>query len=88
MNVSAATRVLALLGDPVSHSRSPQIQNAACAAAGTDGVYVAVRCGVADLEGFMRGLSRAGGGGNITLPHKEKAAAVVGTALESAERLH
>ena len=77
MNVTAATRALALLGDPVGHSMSPTILNAAFAAADVDGVYVAVRCAADDLHGFMRGLSRAGGGGNVTLPHKEKAASVV-----------
>ncbi|MFQ5536362.1 MAG: shikimate dehydrogenase [Gemmatimonadota bacterium] len=73
MKITAATRVLTLLGDPVSHSLSPVIQNAAFQAAGVNGVYVAVRCAAADLAGFMKGLARAGGGGNITLPHKEKA---------------
>jgi len=86
MNVTSSTRVLVLLGDPVSHSLSPVIQNAACAEAGVDGVYVAVRCNAGDLEGFMHGLSRAGGGGNVTIPHKEKAAAVVDVPSEAVRR--
>lgn len=86
MSVTSATRVLALLGDPVGHSRSPVLQNAAFRDAGVDGVYVAVRCGADDLVGFMRGLSRAGGGGNITLPHKEKAASVLDVASERVRR--
>jgi shikimate dehydrogenase len=77
MSITAATRALALLGDPVGHSMSPTILNAAFEAADVDGVYVAVRCAADDLHGFMRGLSRAGGGGNVTLPHKEKAASAV-----------
>lgn len=86
MNISSKTRVLTLLGDPVSHSLSPIIQNEAFRSAGVDGVYVAVRCAPDDLFGFMRGLSRAGGGGNITLPHKEKAAAVVDVPSEAVRR--
>lgn len=86
MNISSSTRVLTLLGDPVSHSLSPVIQNAAFQAAGVDGVYVAVRCAADDLMGFMRGLSRAGGGGNITLPHKEKATSVVDVPGEAVRR--
>jgi shikimate dehydrogenase len=74
------------LGDPVGHSKSPLVQNAAFAAAGVDGVYVAVRCALDDLQGFMRGLSRAGGGGNITLPHKERAASVVDVASPAVRR--
>ena len=86
MNVTASTRALTLLGDPVGHSKSPLVQNAAFAAAGVDGVYVAVRCALDDLQGFMRGLSRAGGGGNITLPHKERAASVVDVASPAVRR--
>lgn len=86
MNITAATRVIALLGDPVAHSASPTIQNAAFACAGVDGVYVAVRCGGDDLVGFMRGLARAGGGGNITLPHKEKAASLLDERSEAVRR--
>jgi len=86
MIVTAKTRVLTLLGDPVDHSRSPEIQNAAFAEAGVDGVYIAVRCAPDDLSGFMHGLARAGGGGNVTLPHKEKAAAVVDITSEAVRR--
>jgi len=86
MTVTARTRVLTLLGDPVSHSASPEVQNAAFSQAGVDGVYVAVRCAAEDLSGFMHGLARAGGGGNITLPHKEKAAAVVHVPSEAVRR--
>lgn len=76
-DVTSATRVFALLGDPVSHSSSPVIQNAAMREMALDGVYVALRSGAEEMVGFMRGLAGAGGGGNITLPHKEKAATVV-----------
>jgi shikimate dehydrogenase len=75
--VSAGTRVLAVLGDPVRHSLSPLIQNAAIRAAGLDGIYVALRCDDAGFDGVMRGLCRAGGGGNVTLPHKRRAAALL-----------
>ena len=84
--IDATTRVFALLGDPVDHSLSPVIQNAAAEAAGVAGVYVALSSEVEDLPGFIRGLSRAGGGGNVTLPHKEKAATVVDTRLEAVRR--
>lgn len=86
MSITASTRALALLGDPVAHSMSPPIQNAAFSAAGVDGVYVAIRCTSDDLHGFIRGLSRAGGGGNITLPHKEKAASVIDVASSAVRR--
>ncbi|MDH3270491.1 MAG: shikimate dehydrogenase [Gemmatimonadota bacterium] len=84
--VTAKTRVLTLLGDPVAHSASPELQNAAFAATGVDGVYVAVRCAGDDLVGFMRGLARAGGGGNVTIPHKEKAASLLDVRSEAVRR--
>ncbi len=83
MNFTAKTRLLTLLGDPILHSKSPEIQNRAFEAAGVDGVYVALQCKEEDLEGFMVSIARSGGGGNITLPHKEKAAAVVEIASEA-----
>lgn len=77
MTVTAQTRVFMLLGDPVSHSRSPLMQNAAFRAAGVDGVYAALRCSAADVAGLVRGIARSGGGGNITVPHKAVAVEVL-----------
>ncbi len=77
MTPTAATRLFALLGDPVSHSLSPTFQNAAFRALHLDAVYVALRCAADDLPGLMRGIARAGGGGNVTVPHKALAARTV-----------
>ncbi|MDB4948763.1 MAG: hypothetical protein JWM27_1412 [Gemmatimonadetes bacterium] len=74
---TARTRVFALLGDPVSHSLSPRFQNAALRAAGLDGVYVALRASADDLPGLLPALARAGGGGNVSVPHKQLAARAV-----------
>ena len=41
MNVDGATRVTGLIGDPVAHSRSPAILNAAFREAGLDWIYLA-----------------------------------------------
>lgn len=85
-SVTPSTRVLALLGDPVSHSLSPAVQNAAMAEAGVDGIYVALACASDDVAGTLRSLARSGGGGNVTLPHKERAATVVTSAHEAVRR--
>ncbi|NIQ58119.1 MAG: shikimate dehydrogenase, partial [Gammaproteobacteria bacterium] len=74
---SARTRLYALLGSPVAHSFSPAMQNAAFAAAGLDAVYVALDCDADSLSGLLRGIAGAGGGGNVTVPHKGAAAALV-----------
>ncbi|MDQ6719145.1 MAG: shikimate dehydrogenase [Gemmatimonadota bacterium] len=62
---------LVLIGDPVSHSLSPAIQNAALAAAGLDVRYEAVRVDSHDLEAFVRSLIAKNVAGNVTIPHKE-----------------
>lgn len=80
---SARTRVYALLGNPVAHSLSPEIQNAAFRAVGDDAVYVALRCDAEEVPGLIRGLARAGGGGNVTVPHKAVAAASVDVATDA-----
>ena len=73
MRIDAGTRLYALLGDPVSHSRSPAMQNAAFAAAGLNAVYLPLRCDGEDLPHLLRAIARSGGGGNVTIPHKQAA---------------
>ena len=75
--ITGSARVFALLGDPVAHSRSPALHNAAFAALGLDAAYVPLRCVEADAPGLARALAHAGGGGNVTLPHKAAVARAV-----------
>jgi shikimate dehydrogenase len=82
--ISGSSRVLAVLGDPVSHSLSPAMHNAAFRALGMSAVYVPLRCRADDLPSLIQGLARAGGGGNVTLPHKEIAAGAVDECRELA----
>jgi shikimate dehydrogenase len=86
MEIGAGTRLIALLGDPVEHSVSPRLQNAAIAAAGIDAVYLALRCDAASLDGLVHGIAAAGGAGNVTLPHKQRAALLLHTATRAVER--
>jgi shikimate dehydrogenase len=71
---SASTRLFVLLGDPVAHSLSPTFQNPAIRHLGLDAVYVALRCDADSVGPLMRAVARAGGGGNVTVPHKGAAA--------------
>jgi shikimate dehydrogenase len=84
---SASTRVFAVLGDPVGHSLSPAMHNAAFRVLGLDAVYVALRCMLDDVPAMMRVLARQGGGGNVTVPHKRTAALAVTRASELVNRL-
>jgi len=78
---------LVLLGDPVGHSRSPAIHNAALAAVGIEGRYTARRV---DEQGVYLACSeiRAGNlhGANVTMPHKLVAAAAADRLFPAAER--
>ena len=69
------TRV-ALLGRPVAESLSPRMQNAAFAAAGLDWEYVALEVEPEALAGTVRRLREGHAGANVTIPHKEAAAAL------------
>ncbi|NTW00551.1 MAG: shikimate dehydrogenase [Oscillochloris sp.] len=62
-----------LIGDPVAHSRSPAMQNAALAHLGlTDHHFTAVHTPLADLPARVATLrSPAYLGANVTLPHKQ-----------------
>lgn len=63
-----------LLGDPVSHSRSPAMHTAALAALGLAGTYEARRVDRAGMEEAAGDLRRGLlDGANITMPHKEVA---------------
>lgn len=74
------SRRFVLLGDPVAHSLSPTIQDAAFRALGVEAVYEAVRVEAVELERAMR-LARSGG--NVTVPHKARAATVVDVRTEA-----
>jgi len=80
--ISGNSRVFAILGNPVSHSLSPSMQNAAFRALGMTAVYVPLRCRAEDLATLLGGIARAGGGGNVTVPHKEIAARSVDSSRE------
>ncbi len=69
---------LGVFGDPVAHSLSPRIQNAAAKASGLDVRYAAFQIRCDELGEALRLLPELGFLGiNLTLPHKISAAAMV-----------
>jgi shikimate dehydrogenase len=77
MAISSESRLVALVGHPVAHSLSPRMQNAAFAARGLDWAYVACDVPPERLEEAVRGLVALGfAGANVTIPHKQAAAAI------------
>ena len=72
--ISAHTRTLAIIGDPIEHSLTPRIQNAAWRALGEDCdfVNVAFRVSPAQLATAVFGARSLGFLGlMVTIPHKE-----------------
>ena len=70
--ISGTTRVLGVIGDPVAHTSSPAMHNAALKALGLDYVYVAFHVAPDALPqalAGMRALELAGL--NVTVPHKQ-----------------
>jgi shikimate dehydrogenase len=85
--IIGSTRVFAILGDPVAHSLSPLMHKAAFRALGLRATYVALPCAAEDVPTLIRALARAGGGGNVTVPHKEIAGSAVDRRMELAQRV-
>ncbi|MDT8304339.1 MAG: shikimate dehydrogenase [Anaerolineae bacterium] len=72
MLIRGTTRVVGLLGWPVSHSLSPAMHNAAAQTLGLDLVYVALPVAPEAMGAAVRGLAALGFlGANVTVPHKQ-----------------
>jgi shikimate dehydrogenase len=70
--VSGAAKVAGIYGDPVAHSLSPAMHNAAYAALGCDRIYVPFRVADSDLPEAIRAVQALNFlGVNLTVPHKE-----------------
>src|SRR5918997_6063706 len=72
MHLSGSTRLLGVIGHPITHTLSPKMHNAAFVASGLDYVYVAMDVLPEDLAADVSGLEVLGFRGfNVTMPHKE-----------------
>jgi shikimate dehydrogenase len=71
MPISGKTRVCGVIGDPIEHTLSPTMHNAAFNHLKLDFVFLAFRVKAAALEDAMRGMRGLGIRGlNVTMPHK------------------
>ena len=69
--ISGKTQVCGVIGDPIEHTLSPTIHNAAFNNLGLDFVFLAFRVKAADLKNALRGMRGLGIHGlNVTMPHK------------------
>jgi shikimate dehydrogenase len=80
--------VAAVIGDPVDHSLSPVLHNAAFAALGLDWIYLALAVATGDVAPAMAGVRALGiAGVSVTMPHKAPAAAEMDQLSATAARL-
>ncbi len=70
-NISGKTKICALIGDPVEHTMSPAIHNAAFSEMGLDYVYVAFGVKAEELGKAIDGMRALNIRGlSVTMPHK------------------
>ena len=74
---SCAVQVYGVIGNPVSHSRSPALHNTGMRAVGMDAVYVPLL--VDDLQPFLHAFPDFSGF-SVTIPHKVQHAGRLGLA--------
>lgn len=72
MDISAKTKVYGVIGDPIEHSLSPALHNAAFKVLKLDCVFLAFKVKTGEVESAIRGMRGLGIRGlNVTMPHKE-----------------
>lgn len=86
--ITGHTAVAAVIGDPVAHSRSPAIHNAAFGACGLNWVFVALRTPAGHAAAAITAMRDLGLQGlSVTMPHKHDVAQLVDRLDPLAEHL-
>ncbi len=86
MFITPDTRIIALLGDPVSHSLSPFIHNTGYEELDLDMVYLPFRVDKASLGDAIKGIKTFRfQGANVTIPHKQEVIFFLDELTERAE---
>ncbi len=87
MKISGRTQIVGIIGDPVAHSLSPAMHNAAFRVLELDFVYVPFHVRPALLRAAVAGLRALGAAGvNVTVPHKERVMAFLDSVSETGRR--
>jgi shikimate dehydrogenase len=69
--INAGTKLCGVIGDPVRHTLSPAMHNAAIAELGIDYAYMAFHVKTSSLNAAIEGIRALGMRGlNVTIPHK------------------
>ncbi|SNB66524.1 shikimate dehydrogenase [Arboricoccus pini] len=88
MLISGRARLAGVMGWPIAHSLSPLLHGHWFERHAIDGSYIPLPVVPADLDLLFQALPKAGfRGWNVTLPHKERAFALVDRLTPTAERI-
>lgn len=88
MTLSGNAKTAGVIGWPVDHSKSPRVHGYWLARLGIDGAYIPLPVRPEDLSAALEALPKLGfQGANVTVPHKEAAAALCGELEPHAARL-
>ena len=88
LRIRGTTALVGLLGDPVRHSLSPVMQNAALEAMGLDWAFLALPTPTDQLDTVVRALGAMQCRGlNVTIPHKQAVAGLCRELSPLAQRL-
>lgn len=87
-SITGKTKLLGIIGDPVEHSLSPVMHNAAIATLGLDYIYVPFPVGQENLVTAIAGLAALNiQGFSITIPHKQKIMPLLAVISEDAAKI-
>jgi shikimate dehydrogenase len=89
MTISGKTQVFAVIGDPITHSLSPIIHNAAFEHLSLNMIFLAFRVTPDQLEHAIKGVRALGIRGlNVTMPHKNSVTMFLDEAEAAVKFLH
>jgi shikimate dehydrogenase len=85
--INGSTTILGVIGDPISHTLSPAMHNAAYQALGWNCLYIPCHVTPDHLGAAVRGLRGLNfKGANVTIPHKQAISAELDEVLGDAKR--
>lgn len=86
MEITGHTKVVGVIGDPVEHSCSPPMHNAAFREMGMDYIYIPFHVKPVDLPAAVEGFKALNVAGiNVTLPHKKFVLPLMDSVSQEAE---
>lgn len=84
--ISGTTKVVGIIGNPIEHSLSPAMHNAAYKKLGLDYVYIPMKTETEDLPKVLDEIRTSNMAGvNVTIPHKENVLPLLDDITELAE---